>query len=277
MTLIVPQFNPKSAKSVKWILTIALILSSTTQYPIQVTAQTSKPVTTKQLNSSSRQRTKPVFVLPKTPAGLSTVSGRRTGMGSRDNCPDVATELTALVPLQKQQKDQSSSEVVGGVTTSERPTFWFYVPYTNDAPNLNAQFILKDSADNETYRKAIAFPSKPNVISVPLPSNVSLEIGKTYRWYLKVRCSQQTARVPIYVDGDIKRVNLDFNVAQQLKAATNSQQKATIYAANGIWFDSITELTQLHLANPNDASIAADWQSLLESVGLSNITAEFKR
>ncbi len=272
MTLIVPQFNRKPAKSVKWILTIALILSSTTQYPIQVTAQTPKPATTKYLNSSPQQLSKLVFVPPKAPAGSGTPGGRRTGMGSRDNCPAVATELTALVPLQKQQTDQSSLETVGGMTTSERPTFWFNVPYTNHSPNLNAEFILKDNADNDTYRTRIALPSKPSVISVPLPSTVTLKIGQTYRWYLKVRCSQQqTAKVPIYVEGDIKRVNLDFNVAQQLKAATNSQQKATIYAANGIWFDSITELARLRLANPNDASIAAVWQSLLQSVGLGNI------
>lgn len=272
MTLMVSKINCKSATSIKWILTIALILSTTTQYSIRVTAQTPKPIATKQLNPATRQRNKPVFVLPKLPAGLGTVSGRRTGMGSRDNCPNVATELTALVPLQKQQTDQSSLEIVGGLTTSERPTFWFNVPYTNDLPNLNAEFILKDSTDNDIYRTPIALPNKPRVISVSLPSTVALEIGKTYRWYLKVRCSQQqTARVPIYVDGSIKRVNLDFHVAQQLKAATNPQEKVTIYAANGIWFESITELAQLRLANLNDTSIVDDWQSLLQSVGLNNI------
>jgi hypothetical protein len=268
MILVVPKIN-RTAKS---ILKIALLLSITTQYSIPVTAQTPKSTNTNQLNPSPRQRKKTVFVLPKTPVELGTVSGRRTGMGSRDNCPAVATELTALVPLQKQLKDQSILEIVGGVTTSERPTFWFNVPYTNDSPNLNAEFILKDSTDNDIYRAAIALPSKPSVISVPLPSTVGLEIGKTYRWYLKVHCSQQqTAKVPIYVSGDIKRVNLDFDVEQQLKAAKNSQQKATIYAANGIWFDSITELAQILLANPNDRSVIDDWHSLLQSVGLDNI------
>jgi Domain of Unknown Function (DUF928) len=271
MTLIVPKINRKLAKSVKWMLTIALIGSSTTHYPIQVTAQTPKAATLKQLNPPQK-RTKPVFRLPKVPTGLGTVSGRRTGMGSRDNCPNVATELTALVPLYKQQKGQSSLEIVGGVTTSERPTFWFNVPYTKDSPNLNAEFLLTDSVGKEIHKTPITLPSKPGVISVSLPPTKTLEIGKTYRWYLKVRCSQQqTARVPIYVEGEIQRVNLDFHVAQQLNTATDCQQKATIYAANGIWFDSITELAQIRLANPNNVSIAADWQSLLQSVGLNNI------
>jgi hypothetical protein len=271
MTLIVPKNNRKLAKSVKWMLTIALIGSST-HYPIQVTAQTPKPPTLKQLNPAQK-RTRPVFRLPKVPTGLGTVSGRRTGMGSRDNCPNVETELTALVPLYKQQKGQSSLDIVGGVTTSERPTFWFNVPYTKDSPNLNAEFILKDSTDNDIYQTAIALPSKPGIISVALPSTVALEIGKTYRWYLKISCGQQlTAKVPIYVGGTIQRVNLDFYTEQQLKAATNSQEKVTIYAANGIWFDSITELAQLRLTNPHDASIVDDWHSLLQSVGLDKIS-----
>ena len=131
----------------KWILTIALILSSTTQAQLQVTAQTKQPQ-----QSTSR----PVFVWPKTPARLSPVSGRRAGMGSRDNCPAVANALTALIPLQEEQRvskqtDKSISGIVEGLTTSERPTFWFYIPYTKDL-TASAEFILQDSAGSDIYQ-----------------------------------------------------------------------------------------------------------------------------
>ena len=193
-----------------------------------------------------------------------------------DNCPAVPTALTALVPLREQQMvskqtDKSISGIVEGLTTSERPTFWFYVPYTNDL-KASAEFILQDSAGNDIYKNAIALPPKPGLIDVSLPSNTSLEIGKTYRWYLKVRCNQQqTASVPIYVEGDIQRVNLDSRVMQQLEAAVDPGQKATIYGANSIWFDSLTILAQERQKNPNDASVAEDWQSLLRSVNLDNV------
>ncbi|WP_246275724.1 DUF928 domain-containing protein [Brasilonema bromeliae] len=265
-------------------LTIALILSSLTYYPAKVTAQTQQPATTKQLvqptkgGISPQQRTsQPVFVFPKTPVRLSPVSGRRRGMGSRGNCPAVQTALTALIPLREEQKvskqtDKSISGIVGGLTTSERPTFWFYVPYTQDLANSSGEFILQDSAGNDISKNAIALPPKPGVIGVSLPSNTSLQVGKTYRWYLKVRCNQQqTASVPIYVEGDIQRVNLDSRVMQQLEAAVDPAQKVAIYAANGIWFDSLTMLAQLRQKNPNDASVAEDWQSLLRSVNLDNV------
>lgn len=270
-------------RNMKCMLTIALILSSVTYYPAKVIAQTQQPATNKQPvqptkdRISPQQRTsRPVFVWSKTPSRLSPVSGRRAGIGSRNNCPAVTTALTALVPMGEEQKvskqtDKPISGIVGGLTTSVRPTFWFYVPYTQDL-TASAEFILQDSAENDIYRNAIALPPKPGVIGVSLPSNASLQVGKTYRWYLKVFCNQQqTASVPIYVEGDIQRVNLDSRVMQQLEAAVDPRQKVGIYAAYGIWFDSLTLLAQLRQENPNDVSVAEDWQSLLRSVNLDNV------
>ncbi|MGF1938820.1 MAG: DUF928 domain-containing protein [Nostoc sp. ChiQUE02] len=272
-----------ASRNMKWMLTIALILSSVTYYPGKVTAQTRQAATTKQPVQPTKGRTspqgrtsRPVFVLPKTPARLSPISGRRTGMGSRDNCPAVTTALTALVPLREEQKvskqtDKPISAIVGGLTTSVRPTFWFYVPYTQDL-TASAEFSLQDSAQNDIYRNAIALPPKPGVIGVSLPSNASLQVGKTYRWYLKVRCNQQqTASVPIYVEGDIQRVNLDSRMIQQLGTAVAPQQKVAIYAQEGIWFDSLTMLAQMRQKNPYDVSVAKDWQSLLRFVNLDNV------
>ena len=268
----------------KWLLTIALILSSTTQYPAKVTAQTQQPATNKQFvqprntpATPQKSSSRPVFVLPKTPQKLSPVSGRRAGMGSRDNCPAVKIPLTALVPLQAEknlgnQTDNSGIGIVEGLTTSERPIFWFYVPYTQDLANTRAEFILQDSGGADIYKNAIALPPNPSVIGVSLPETVtSLEVGKTYHWYFKVRCQQQTASVPVYVEGDVKRINIDSRVMQQLESTKNTQGKIVIYAKEGIWFDAVTLLAQLRLANDNDPSVKEDWQSLLQSINLENI------
>jgi hypothetical protein len=267
----------------KWILTTALILSSTTQYSAQVTDQTKQPVTkqpaqpVKTPASPKLATSRPVFILPKAPASLSPVSGRRAGMGSRDNCPAVPTPLTALVPFQEEQKvgEQKNKSIIGiveGLTTSERPTFWFYIPYTKDLSNSSAEFSLQDSAENDVYRNAIALPSKPSVIGISLPSTAaSLEVDKTYRWYLKLHCNQEAATVPVYVDGNIQRINLDSRVMQQLEATTDPRQKIIIYAKEGIWFDALNMLAQIRLSNYNDVSVQKDWQSLLQSINLDNI------
>ncbi|MEH1963802.1 MAG: DUF928 domain-containing protein [Nostoc sp.] len=267
----------------KWILTTALILISITQYSAQATDQTKQPVTNKQpaqpvkTPASPQQPTsRPVFILPKTPARLSPVSGRRAGMGSRDNCPAVGTPLTALVPFQEEQKvgGQANKSIIGvveGLTTSERPTFWFYIPYTKDLSNSRAEFSLQDSAENDIYRNAIALPSKPSVIGISLPSTASLKVDQTYRWYLKVHCKQEAASIPVYVEGDIKRINLDSRVMQQLEAATNPRQKIIIYAEKGIWFDALNMLALIRITHSNNAFIQEDWQTLLHSINLDNL------
>lgn len=251
----------------KWIFLTALILSCTIQYPMLCFAQTQKPTLTKPKPTS-----RPVFMPPKLPPNVGTVSGRRTGMGSRDNCSATSTELTALVPSQSapttKQTSTSQKEVVGGLTTSSRPTFWFYVPYTSSVAesSSNAQFTLQDNEGNEVYKSQVALPLNPSVINVTLPSNVALQVDKPYRWFFKIRCAQQqSASVPIYVEGDIKRVNLNKSIISELETAT-PVQKAAIYATHGIWFDSIKILAQLRSSNE------AEWQSLLQSIGLNHIS-----
>ena len=264
------------------LILIILTLSGIIQYSPQAIAQTKKPTTDKQpVQSSPRKKpprkkaTRPVFVPPKAPSGLTPISGRRAGMGSRNNCPAVPTALTALVPLAEElpvnKTGKSSIGVVGGLTTSERPTFWFYVPYTQEA-NLSAEFSLQDSTGMDVYRKkAITLPPKSGVISVSLPNTVKpLEVGQNYRWYFKVRCQQQTASLPVYVEGGIQRINLDYSVTEQLKAATDEQQKIAIYARSGIWFDALNMLAKLRQTS-GDASVIEDWLSLLQSVNLDNI------
>jgi len=271
-------------KPMKLMLVVAVSLSSAIQYPAQVIAQTKQPPTSKPAQrakkptSPQRGASRPVFVWSKTPPGLSSISGRETGMGSRENCPKVETPLTALIPFKERglatkQKDNSAPMDVWGLTTAEHPTFWFYVPYTKDVANLSAEFVLQDSEENDVYRQAIALPPKPGVMSVPLPSTVApLEVNKTYRWHFKVHCNQQqTASSPVQVEGDIQRVSLQPSVAQQLAAATDPREKIAIYAASGIWYDSLNMLAQLRLANPKDVSLATDWQSLLQSIKLQQL------
>ena len=90
------------SKSIKLILASALVFSSALQYPANVTAQTKPSATNQQPVQPIKKppipkigASRPVFVLPKPPGGLSTVSGRRSGMGSRNDCPAVETPLTA--------------------------------------------------------------------------------------------------------------------------------------------------------------------------------------
>jgi hypothetical protein len=52
------------------------------------------------------------------------------------------------------------------------------------------------------------------------------------------------------------------------------RDRAAIYAASGIWYDSITTLVELRQKRFDDAALKNDWQSLLESVDLAKIAQE---
>ncbi len=187
-------------------------------------------------------------------------------MGSRDNCPAVSIPLTALTP-QTQQQNKSNTSIVGGLTSLERPNFFFYVPY-NQKTDSSAEFSLLDSKRMDVHRQKTALPTQPGIVKISLPNTVALQPGQNYRWYFKVRCSKK-ASIPIYVTGYIQRNNLNYRIQEQLKTA-NPQQQVAIYAQNGIWFDALNTLAQLRKSSQN-RSIEQDWQSLLQSVNLDDI------
>ncbi|QSJ15140.1 DUF928 domain-containing protein [Nostoc sp. UHCC 0702] len=259
------------------ILPSALVLAIAIQNPALLQAQTTAP-TPKKPASSQTKKSQLVFNWKKPPVGLSGISGRRIGMGSRDDCPAVENPLTALVPFQEQNltsqinkasiSESDSSIYVWGLTTNQYPTLWFYIPYTKDIAGVSAEFILQDSEENEVYQSPVSLPAKPGIKSVTLPSTGKpLEINKNYHWFFKVSCSGSENK-PIYVEGDIQIVQLNTSLEEQL-AASDPREKILLYAENGIWFDALTLLAQLQKASPNDASLISDWQSLFNSINFN--------
>ncbi len=274
-------------QSIKFILLPLLILGTEIQYPALVKAQIKMPALSKQSAtpvskpvSPQINNSRPIFRWTKPPGRLSTISGRSLGMGSRDFCPEVQKPLRALVPFKEREAGKPNNELISatpmdvwGLTTVEHPTFWFYVPYTKNINGASAEFVLQDGEENEVYRSAVLLPAKPGIINVTLPATTaSLQVNKNYRWFFKVSCSGQQS-VPVHVEGDIQRVNLNPSLEKEL-ATAQPRDKIAIYANNGIWFEALTLLAQLRKANPNDTSLVSDWQSLLESIRMGSDYAQ---
>lgn len=200
------------------------------------------------------------------------VPGRRRGGARRGDCPTIATELTALVPVTEIATQTLPETYIGGSTTAEHPTLWFYVPYSL-AADLTAEFILQDDTGQDIYQITSADFSTaeqtPGIISISLPStSAPLEIGRVYQWYFKVNCGQGA---PLYVQGGIERISLASELANQL-ANASPQEQANLYLTNDIWYDAVTALAQLHRASPTDTASESAWMSLLQSIGLEDIS-----
>jgi len=170
--------------------------------------------------------------------------------------------LTALVPKNKI-----------GRTVSDYPTFFFYLPQT-DAEL--AELILEDESGNQIYQQELTIKNLSGVIGVSIPANTNvppLEVGKDYTWKFTVVCDAEDRSSDQLETGIVRRVELSADILRELENA-DPRQKTVIYAQNGIWQDALGTLAAARRANPNDTDLAADWESLLESVTLGEIPKE---
>jgi hypothetical protein len=199
------------------------------------------------------------------------------GEGASRGCTAGSQPLMALVPEQTLSATSGAAPVtqVWGLTSTAHPRFWFSVPY--DAVKVSAiEFVLQNDQDQTIYRTPVPVPSTPGIVSVQLPSTVDgLEPNQPYHWFFKVRvlCKLDQPTTLDYVEGWIQRTPLDPELGARLAQAA-PQQQAALYAENGIWYDALTTLAELKLAQPEDQAIAQDWTELLKSVGLENLATQ---
>jgi hypothetical protein len=203
------------------------------------------------------------FVEP-TEDNLSSPDPRRgRGISAGHICDDRGkTKVTALVP-----------ESLIGRTVSEYPVFFFYFPQTQAEV---AEFTLQDEKGNVIYQQDLTIKNLSGVIGVSIPANKDvwrLEAGKNYRWSIGLICDPEDRSLDAVAIGIVRRVELSADILRQLDAA-DPRQKTVIYAENGIWQDALSTLAAARRANPNDTDLAADWESLLDSVTLGEIAAE---
>lgn len=278
---------------------LSLVLVSFTSYPPRVPAQSAESV------PKTLEQARIRFGPPKLPPDA-IVYGRRRGGASRDDCPELDKPITALLPgiEEREVRDAVSSvdskqRVVGhrnfvtetvdkvkggtsaktisksflGLTVSERPTFWVYVPKMPTTTHP-AEFVLQDE-DEDIYRTPLVLPEKPGVMSISLPSSpqYSLQINKKYRWYFKVYCDQpQKKSKYFFVDGWVQRVALTPDIESQLKAT--KARDYIVYAKNNLWYDAVTHLANLRRTNSQNTVLNQEWAYLLKSVSLQDLAQE---
>ena len=211
-------------------------------------------------------------------------AGDRGGGASR-GCGSAKQALMALAPDYQQTINLARGETipvtkVWGLTTAQYPTFWFFVPYDKSSITT-MEFVIKDESQKPSktlYRTFLNKPEIPGIIGIPMSANIQpLEISnkmhqKMYHWFLKVKVKcdpQQPAKLET-VEGWIERISPSPTLANELKQGTPLQQ-AELYAKNGIWYNALTTLAQLRLAKPKDASLLANWTTLLQSEELGDL------
>lgn len=192
-------------------------------------------------------------------------NGNRKSLGNYgggNKCNSVIEHpVTALIP----GKESGAFKLF---TAQKRPTFWFYIPYSS---KLNVEFILKDDKNNDVDRKSYLLPGEPGIINISLSKQAKpLETGKKYTWILRVKCNPEKGSADKVVKGYIERVKSNPNLTPT--ATTKPEQKAKLYAEDGLWLDSLTTVIQeMSSANPKQSTYIND---LFQVYGLQNFAGK---
>jgi hypothetical protein len=223
-------------------------------------------------NSGQQNKTSPNN-LPELPENGSP-TGRREGGASRNSCPILSTNLTAIVPGVKEGKEKSSSKSFLAATISEYPTFWVYIPSLTQR-TLLGEFIIQNEVGEDIYRQSLTLPKKAGIVGVKAPSvpQYALTLDQKYHWYFRVFCDRRkTQSEYIYVDAWIQRVSLGSQVDTQL--TTNKPENYLDFVDYDIWYDGLTNLAMLRDRDPQNNQYKNDWTNLLQLLGLENLAQE---
>ncbi len=182
-------------------------------------------------------------------------AGQQTAGEARGQCNNGGFPLTALVPASN-----------WGKTTKKHPIFWFYVPSSLDSAT-EIEFVFQDEDRNHLWQQKLSTQKTSNYLNVSLPQEQpELEIGKWYRWYLKIYCDPEKRYPPKFVYGWVKRVSIDYALESELN--NSQQQPYEIYGKAGIWFDAINSLLKSKDSNAKSLYFQQNWQQLIQAKGV---------
>jgi hypothetical protein len=203
------------------------------------------PIASQKAQAQSSQRA--VQQLAKRPlnAGNTSSSG-----AVRGECPAGIKNLKALNP----EKDP-------GNTTQGYPTFWFYLPFGQNAPQsetsdikvTSVQFELQDDTGNPvlTQPMELRLPDQAGIVKFTLPSTEkALEVGKDYYWRLSIICAPDQPSANPSVNGWLTRIPANPQMDSRLKV-TPPQQQYLVYKENNLWFEYVTGLANNRTKAPN--------------------------
>jgi Domain of Unknown Function (DUF928) len=222
------------------------------------------------------------FKLPSPPNR--GVAGNRKGAGSRLISKDSTNEsgksnrrFVAIVPdyriLTEGGKPNSELSKVWGLTASEYPTIWFYVPYPQSlVSRIDFTLYNRDDLSNQVfYKEERKSALRPGIISFSLPrTKRPMTVNQLYQWELKLTLNRNLEK-EVFVTGWIQRAALSNELGKKLKLATLHEQ-AILYAENGIWYDAISTLANLRRDLPQNLVIKQDWEDILKSVDLDELS-----
>lgn len=194
-----------------------------------------------------------------------TDQNRTVGSGSRSKCnsPLKNKSMTMFVPEMK----------IVHYTKSSNPSFYLDI---KEIPPKNTEFLFKlvnpkPLADNPIVEETF-FIEETGIKELALPPQVELEIGKVYLWLIVVPCTNKPEQVNQVLKAAVKRLPISLQLSNQLQLADSPQNKAQIYAREGVWYDALSFSIQASQYSNESINYV---KKLGQEVGISLKTGDF--
>ncbi len=195
---------------------------------------------------------------PPTPPSSLGIPGNRAQGGGTRGCQPYRG-IAALVPMSPQQ-------IAWGQTISDQPTVWLNTPQ-GLAPDLLMEMTVREQNGKLVAKQSYTTKRKisSGAIGITFPPTAALQIDRTYHWAVAFYCdTDERVDRPFLVQGQIQRIA----TPTALTTAKSSLESIQILAANGIWYDALTQIGN-RFRQTKDRDLAIAWSQLLKSAGIN--------
>jgi Domain of Unknown Function (DUF928) len=157
-----------------------------------------------------------------------------------------------------------------GLTTSEQPTLYWFI---SKATPVRVELTLIDAQGTAPLIELSVDGKSAGLQRLDLAAhNVRLKPDVEYQWSVSLVPNAQERSNDTMSSGVVKRVALDRDTAARV-AAARTEQRATVLAASGIWYDALAALSDEIAARPDDRALRERRARILEQAGLKDAAA----
>ncbi|MEA3211929.1 MAG: hypothetical protein QOE70_4986 [Chthoniobacter sp.] len=233
------------------LLTFLLLAHTQAQTP----AEPAKP----DAPTAPAKRTLLKYTPPKTAASGTRHDGDGGSRGSGEKLPS----LYVLAPNHT------------ALTTREQPSlFWFQ---TGPATTRLELTLTQPKNPKPLLKVGAEKAGDGGIHRIPLAKhNVTLTPGVTYKWSVALVPDPANRSQDVIASGTIQRIEPEAKLTAALGTA-KADDRAPIYAANGIWYDALEALSDQIDAAPKDKGLRVERAALLDQAGLKDAAAADRR